>query len=569
MFTDLEKIVLRYFFTTDTGRVACATDNMPSSLWAYLVGSYSRSHQPIRQRLLTVLFKETDLSIEAFVEAIQDENSTYLDHALSKAESFLRKWAVEYGHNSLKDSSIDRFAIEECSILAAKAFEDSELGAYQEKSTRYLPFGVSSVDELALASECYDEQGNLLGKYRDVFLQVFTAYEAVLSYWTERHYQESSPSLFVNEAARKRTTRAQAFDKARYYLPVCVKTSFGATLSTRETSRLISRLLTHPLEEVRSLAGDLLVEVTKVNPGLFTHIQPDSSFDGFDPIDYSSAFWPEPIHASLKQVEELEHDIVLTSKCASVGATVQVTLPKSIRQRVAASFISFFAKRNIPSAFRPIAGITDSLSTTMIQLSTSAGSELDTTLQIAEQHYRKTRTDYHKDVPRYLDYVHVTLDVITDYGAYRDLQRHRAGKQDIVSFLSSKGVIEFPDFDKMPVDIQVLCRKAVESLHSLRVAEESKLFLSSVESICPSVYLTLLGHPVLWTYTCSLRQLVYLTELRSQPAGHISYRTIAREIASLVGKYIPWLFLYVSDSSTSTRAASENSTQEKLSKIST
>ena len=205
----------------------------------------------------------------------------------------------------------------------------------------------------------------------------------------------------------------------------------------------------------------------------------------------------------------------------------------------------------------------------MIQLSTSAGSELDTTLQIAEQHYRKTRTDYHKDVPRYLDYVHVTLDVITDYGAYRDLQRHRAGKQDIVSFLSSKGVIEFPDFDKMPVDIQVLCRKAVESLHSLRVSEESKLFLSSVESICPSAYLTLLGHPVLWTYTCSLRQLVYLTELRSQPAGHISYRTIAQEIASLVGKYIPWLFLYVSDSSTSTRAASENSTQEKLSKIST
>lgn len=556
LFTEDEKTVILYFFTTLDTQIACATDNMPSSLWAYLVGSYSRSHEPIRRRLLISLFLDSGLTASEFASAIRDSNSAYLSHALGKAESFLRKWAVEYGHNSLKDSSNDRFAIEGCSILAAKAFEDSELGAYQEKSTRYLPFSVESVNDLSVPFEYFDAPGVMNSKYKYVFTQVFTAYDAVLAYWADRHYAESDPAQFVNDAARRRTTRAQAFDKARYYLPVCVKTSFGATIPTRETARLISRLLAHPLSEVRCLAQLLLLEVTKVNPGLFTHVEPDTAFDGFDPIESSECLWPEPLRASLGQVEELENSIVLTSKCSSVGATVQVTLPKDLRQRTAASFVAFYAKRFVPSSFRPISGITASLSTNLIQLHCGADDpELDSILAAAENHYKSVRTDYHKDVPRYLDHIHVTLDVLMDYGAYRDLQRHRAGKQDIASFLDSVGVIEFPGFDQMPIALQALCRNAVQTLTELRSESAS------------AVYLKLLGHPVIWTYTCSLRQLVYLTELRSQPSGHISYRTIACEVANMVSKFLPWLFPFVDKSGDATRAVAENRIQTKISNI--
>ncbi|HQF54253.1 MAG TPA: hypothetical protein PK208_03955, partial [Fibrobacteria bacterium] len=120
-----QEVLLRHFFTNVDKDVYCATDAMPMALWAFLEGGYSRSQASMRDRFLQIFEEmrekdESSPSVEEMADAVAASRLPQLDGALNKASAFMSKWAVEYGHNSLKDSSVDRFAIEGVSQRAAK-----------------------------------------------------------------------------------------------------------------------------------------------------------------------------------------------------------------------------------------------------------------------------------------------------------------------------------------------------------------------------------------------------------------------------------------------------------------
>jgi thymidylate synthase ThyX len=102
-------------------------------------------------------------------------------------------------------------------------------------------------------------------------------------------------------------------------------------------------------------------------------------------------------------------------------------------------------------------------------------------------------------------------------------------------------------------------------------------FHSLVRNVNPvaAEYWFALGHKVQYTYTCDFRQLVYLCELRSQPAGHYSYRRIAqslfRQLADSVfaeHKHLERMFFVDMDAPESgSRADAENRTAAKLAKL--
>lgn len=551
--------ILSYFFTTASGRVACATDKMPSSLWAYLVGSYSRSHEPIRERLLTCLFSETGLDADVFAQAISTDTAVLVGDALAKAESFLRKWAVEYGHNSLKDSACDRFAVEGCSILAAKAFEDTELSAFQEKSTRYLDFSNVQHGDLIHPDAI---SGHSDYPSASIFDDLLDAYRSVLAYWVDVHYNESDPSLFVNDAARARTARAKAFDKARYLLPVSIRTSFGATMPTRDTERVLSRMLAHPLKEVRDIASEVLLEVRKIHPGLFSRVVPTDTYDSWClPLSQEECF--SLITHNTTANTALDTDPFVTLQ---VGPDLRILIPNNLTNCVASAFTSFALRRmNTADVLCPILGTEDCVLTAATCSISDVGAA--SVLKIAERLYRESRPTQHSPIPRYLDHVQVTINARVDYGAYRDLQRHRAGRQDIVRFVS--GFAYFDGFDSMPSELIDKCLRVISVLDSAR-----RRIMSTYAGTPSSLsayeldYLHILGDKVSWVYTCSLRQLVYLVELRTQPAGHSSYRRVASNIATALEGYIPWLFLHKGTGEQS-RVASENRTQQKLAALGT
>jgi len=161
-FNDDEKAVLEYFFTNIDKNIYAATDAMPNSLWALLEGGYSRSQVSMRMRFLNIfeemksdfekgtISKDEVISVKDFADQIRSGSNLNLSFFLGKAEKFMRKWAVQYGHDSLKDSDVVRFAIENISQFAVSPVQEARLGAYQEKSTRYVNF---SKDNLAIPTD--------------------------------------------------------------------------------------------------------------------------------------------------------------------------------------------------------------------------------------------------------------------------------------------------------------------------------------------------------------------------------------------------------------------------------
>ena len=55
--------------------------------------------------------------------------------------------------------------------------------------------------------------------------------------------------------AYERTLKARAFDVARYLLPLATNTSLGQIVNARTLETQVSRLLSHPMAEVRELGG--------------------------------------------------------------------------------------------------------------------------------------------------------------------------------------------------------------------------------------------------------------------------------------------------------------------------
>lgn len=533
-FTPTEIVVLGHFFTNTDAQVYCATDRLPTSLWAFLEGGYSRSQLTMRERFLRIfeemreevtagrLRKDEAVTIEELADSIAAGHAPKLGVALERAARFMSKWAVEYGHNSLKDGAIDRFAVEGVSQRATKILESMPLGAYQEKSTRYLDFSRDLLvfPQTLLQSRFGEEaqwQAGLMMK----------AYRELLAALSEHYTSTLARNEFRSDAAWKRTAQAKAFDSARYLLPLSVQTSLGITLPTRETERLLSMLLASPNEEIRSLGETMLAEGTKINPGLLRHVRANPYLE-----------------RSRGAVADLCREIVppLPELPVESGATLLWATPHletlALASLLAASEATQLDLGELQERVR------------------AGGPELADRIVTAALGDRGP----HDEWPRELAVGQIGFDLVLDYGAYRDLQRHRVGLQLRARPTAALGYA-IPEVLNEPslAAARDNYRRAMDRMGELHARVFPELPLEAE-------YLTSLGHLCRYTYACDLRQWAYLVELRSGPSGHASYRRIAHEMARAVLPLIPSFArsLRVDWSGEADRREAEERTQRRL-----
>jgi thymidylate synthase ThyX len=536
-YSTAQEVFLRHFFTNVDSDVYCTTDAMPMALWAFLEGGYSRSQMSMRDRFLRIFeeLREKDEdapSLEELADAVAKARLPVLDGALKRASDFMSKWAVEYGHNSLKDSSVDRFALENVSQRAAKLLEHSQLGAFQEKSTRYMDFSEDAlVYSPELLASSYGEETRWQGR------QMMVAYRKLLDRIRLHFETHLLRREFKTEAAWRRTAHARAFDVARYLLPCAVRTSVGATLPSRETERHVSALLASPHGEIRALAVRMRDEATKINPGLLRHVQPNPYLErtlgdlsrlaeGLDWTNASASLSTSPVDGSEPSVSLswISPDIELLALASALSATERLLLPTAdLRERIR-----------------------------------SAGPELAARIADAALGPRGP----HDDWPKEFAVGQIGFDLVLDFGAWRDLQRHRVGLQ-----LRARPVVALG----YSVPDELFHPELAEELDQYRRAmDRAGEFHSRVTRERPfdAEYLANLGHHCAWTCAMDLRQWAYLVELRSGASGHVSYRRIAQRMAREVLPHVPLLarHLRVDWSGETDRRQAEERTQEKLAK---
>ena len=198
-----------------------------------------------------------DPEVLAYAMAKYSRSSVSMRESLSeissqRAEQFLNTFYFEYGHRSIADLAHIAFAVERLSLLAAMVLVDEQRWDGQERSTRYQNFLKSGWylpefgDDAASTSLYVETVHNLYDTYQKTTAAVHEALRR----------RVSRPEAMKPESY-ERTLKARAFDVARYLLPLATNTSLGQIVNARTLETQVSRLLSHPMAEIRELGVKL------------------------------------------------------------------------------------------------------------------------------------------------------------------------------------------------------------------------------------------------------------------------------------------------------------------------
>jgi thymidylate synthase ThyX len=133
------------------------------------------------------------------------------------------------------------------------------------------------------------------------------------------------------------------------------------------------------------------------------------------------------------------------------------------------------------------------------------------------------------------------FDVVCDYGAFRDLQRHRPLTIEWQRLTTEHGY-ETPtqiDDARLRADWERVMAASAEVEHAL------------IDAGLPHVaqYAVSMAYRIRFVMQMTAREAMHLTELRSQPAGHPVYRRVAQAMHRLIAEVHPAIgeaFGYVS-----------------------
>lgn len=484
-------------YVTNTDRSVFCLLGLPEEVIAVLFAFYSRSATGLRDNL-SKLLADQDLAV---VEG--DAAAPSFALATDKARAFHEKWTVGYGHASVAEHAVVHFACEGISILAAKALEDARLCSYTEKSTRYVVFDRNSfVVPLEVASSTQ------FGAFQHDCARLFDTYLSLTAEVTAKLEAENPREKFATELAWRNAARAGALDLLRGLLPAGTQTNVGVTVNARELTHMLGKLYAHPLAEVRALAVDIHREAAVVCPTLLKYAAPApyagravtqaraAAQQSLRRLAESPSNRLGPVRLLRKDEDAL--DRIVTGLLYDGMVEIESLIPSD------APGIGFDKKRQIVCAALQNRGARDG-------------------------------------APRAFEAATLQVEFELDYGAYRDLQRHR------LLLPASGPLTPLHGFD-VPAGLRALSDGA-EGYGSLvdRYTEAMRRAYAAWEQIAPNIgahaaqYVIPLGYKYRFLWTLNVRELIHVIELRSARQGHPSYRRAAQALYGLTLDIYPWL----------------------------
>jgi len=252
-------LLSRYF--TNLDRPVFALRNLPEVVKGALFSRYSRTEKSVRRVLLDEFINEPESGFDHLAGNPSGNEDMV---AVRRAEEFYERVLVGYGDDSVAELAGAHVAVEQVSMLAAKALEDSRIGISPlEKSTRYVRFDRGGPDGRYLYYRAAELANPRYEKTADALFETYSRLiEPATLAIRERYPQEPGET----DRAWKSATRAKALDLLRGLLPAGALTNLGLFGNGRAFEYLITKLSSHELPECRRLATDLHQELSLVIP---------------------------------------------------------------------------------------------------------------------------------------------------------------------------------------------------------------------------------------------------------------------------------------------------------------
>src|SRR5580692_10618486 len=453
-----------------------------------------------------------------------------------KAEKFLNTFYFQYGHRSIADLAHIALAVERLSILAAIEVADEQRWDGQERSTRYQDFKKSGYYVPDFGSD--DEARKL---YRETLDNLFTEYNALSAHMTQHLISITPKPAEMKQEAYERTLKARAFDITRYLLPLATNTSLGEIVNARTLETQVSHLLSHTHKEVRTLGESLkkaatsaaynvnaeslkklVDEIRKLSPELGARAEQEllrevrvapTLVKYADPNEYETA--------TRRELRQAAQELMADEPLAPSKAIVDLLDEEPLEVEIATTLLYEHCHHSYRQVRQALQVSGERFRREIIDLGLRRRGKHDEMLRgfRAGQQFR--------------------FDILMDTGGFRDMHRHRRCIQVMQGFTTQHGYEMLLDMEDAGV------RGRFEAaMRRVQAAVEKLAGRGTPEAEENAQYAIPLAFRKRALFKMDFAEAVYISELRTTPAGHVSYRNVAYAMYEAVARKYPALAKY-------------------------
>jgi thymidylate synthase ThyX len=471
-------------YFTNLDRPVFALVNLPETVKGALFARYARYPGTLRR-----------LFLEEFADGLPESPHVFNSNESRRAADLYDRVFVGFGDDSVAQLGGAHLACEWTSNVLTKILQRPRLASYLEQSTRYIAYD----KPMPGGGFRYYRDPTFGSQYARSMDEIFRIYSGSMD-----RVQQWVVSAFPvrdqdDRRAYARAARAKTFDILRGLLPAASLSHTGIFASGQTYEQLVLRLFASPLPEARHYGEMILDELRRVIPSFLARIdRPDRGDAWVDYVKERSRAGAacarrlglldqqdEPVEPSVRLVDVSgEESDVIASLLFEAGAA-----PESAA-RAAAEKLSEAERGEV---LRELAG---------------------------------SRGDRRNRPGRGLECVRYRFEVVSDYAAFRDLQRHRMLTVQWQP-LSPRLGAEIPE----AVDLAGVGTEYRRALEISR-REHDRLRVQGLEG--QAMYPLCMAYRIRYVMDLNAREAMHVIELRSGRQGHANYRRVAREMHDLI-----------------------------------
>ena len=485
-FTPDERRALTPYFT-NLDQPVFALTNLPEVVKGALFARYSRSAKSVRR-----------LFLDEFLDTVSDGVAS--GHVgIARAERLYERVFGAYGDDSVAQLGGAHIACEGVSNILTKILERGRLMAYLEQSTRYVPYSdrPGGCWKYLVPPEL---DGNALrDRYVSTLDEAFDTYtrwfEPAQDHFRRRYPKTEGDSDAVYRAA----IRAKALDTLRGLLPAATRSNVGIFGSGQAFENLLLQMRAHPLVEARDCAAQMLRELRKLIPAFLTRV------DRHD----RGVRWSRYLADTRRET-------------ASVAGRLLRDVESEPRPEVALTdFDPDGEVKVVAAALYEASRLPDDQ---LLKIARRMGADDRAAVLRA---YVGDRANRRHRPGRAFERTTYCFDLLSDYGAFRDLQRHRLLTIEWQELSTDHGYTEPAAIEEVggADDWRRVMSRTRELYDALRA-----------ESTTLAQYAVAMAYRIRYRMQMNAREAMHVIELRTAPQGHPAYRRVCQRMHRLIGE---------------------------------
>jgi thymidylate synthase ThyX len=490
-FTTEERNLLAPHFT-NLDRPVFALVNLPETVKGALFARYSRYSGTVRR-----------LYLEEFAADVGTGERPFDGAEGERAAKLYERVFLGYGDDSIAQVGGAHVACEWVSNVLTKVLQRGRLAAYLEQSTRYIPYDKELPPDAGGGYRYYrnEELGPRFSAAMDELFAIYSRSLEQVESWAAERWPRGDEEP---EGPWRRSIRAKALDLLRGLLPAATLSHVGIYASGQAYEQLLLRLMASPLPEAREYGGMILRELQQVMPSFVSRVErPDRGGE-----------WVTYLQRRREATESWVARLGLDRRGAGDDA------PSVELVHVDGSEEDLLAACLFEAASAPETEILARIDV----LDRSERAELLAAM-VGERSNRRHRPGRGFESLRY------RFEIVSDYGAFRDLQRHR--------MLTCQWQRLGPDLGAGVPDEVREAGVGGEFERALEVSRNEYERLAAAGLAEQAPYALSLAFRIRYTLDLNAREAMHLIELRSGREGHPTYRAVAQAMHERIAAIHP------------------------------